>query len=222
MGTIRRFSDELRDSAGESWIAATNHAFTRELAADRLEDAAYRGYLIQDYAFIDVLARVLGYAIAQAPDMVPKSRLSAFLAAVTSEENDYFLRSFAALGVREEEWRAATLTGTMREMADLMLQAAREEGYEGALAVLLPAEWIYLSWAKAVCDQEPSRFYFREWIELHSIPAFEAFVDWLRAETDRAAEALPDGRKAVMRALFARMAELEVAFFDEAYEGIGN
>ncbi|MDX1401822.1 MAG: TenA family protein [Kiloniellales bacterium] len=208
----------MRKAAGNSWQRAIDHAFTRELAEDILPEERYREYLIQDYAFIDVLARVLGFAIAQAPDMPPKSRLSAFLAAVTSEENDYFLRSFEALGVSKSDWQDAKLTGVMRDLADLMLPAARDQGYEGALAVLLPAEWIYLTWATAQAGKRPSRFYYREWIDLHASPEFEAFVSWLRDETDRTAAALPDDRRVVMQDLFLHMVDLESAFFDEVYQ----
>ena len=213
------FSDWLAARAEPYWSRTVEHRFTRELAADALPDAVYRRYLIQDYAFIDVLVRVVAYAIAKAPDMPPKSRLAAFLAAVTSEENDYFLRSFDALGVDAETWRGAALGPTASAFREVMLGAARDGGYEEVLAVFLPAEWCYLSWARAVSGQTPARFYFKEWIELHDNPDFEAFVTWLRAEMDRHGPALPPERQERLAALFRSMMALEVAFFDEAYEG---
>ena len=66
----------------------------------------------------------------------------------------------------------------------VMLGAGRED-YPEILAVLLPAEWIYLSWARTHKDAAPERFYLAEWIALHTLPEFEAFVNWLREETDR-------------------------------------
>ena len=215
-GAQARFSDWLRARAEPAWGAAVSHRFTRELAADSLPDAVYARYLIQDYVFLDVLARAVALAIAAAPDMPPKSRLSAFLAAVTSEENDTFLRSFEALGVAEAEWRDAQPAPVTGDLRDLMLGAAKD-GYAPALAVLLPAEWIYLSWATAVKDRKPARFYLREWIEIHTLPEFEAFVAWLRAETDRLGAALPPEGQARLGDLFREMAELEAAFFDAAY-----
>ena len=90
------FTEWLRSSAEPFWGRATDHRFTRELAEDILPDAVYRRYLIQDYIFLDVLVRIVGYAIATAPSMESRVKLSAFLAAVTDEENTYFLRSFQA------------------------------------------------------------------------------------------------------------------------------
>lgn len=213
-----RFSDWLRAGAEPFWSRATEHRFTREIAADTLADEAYGRYLVQDYLFIDVLARLLGHAVAAAPDMPPKTRLAGFLAAVTSDENDYFLRSFEALGLAEADRKQAEAAPVTRRLGDLMLGAARD-GYAECLAVLLPAEWIYLSWASAVADRKPARFYLREWIDLHADPGFAAFVGWLREEMDRHGAAAAPERQDRLAGLFREMAELEVAFFDAAYAG---
>ena len=213
-----RFSDWLRRAAEPDWSASVGHRFTRELADDSLPDAVYARYLIQDYAFLETLVNLLGYAVAYAPAMPAKSKLSAFLAAVTGEENDYFLRSFAALGVDESVWSAATPTPVTRGFEEVMMGAAGSGTYEEVMASLLPAEWIYQSWATPLAEVQPARFYLREWIELHAIPPFQAFVGWLREETDRVGEALPAERQAVMAGRFRAIAKLEVAFFDSAYD----
>ena len=140
-----RFSDWLRARAEPAWSHATSHRFTRELADDTLPDGVYARYLIQDYVFIDTLVQLLGYAVAKAPGMPPKTRLAGFLAAITSEENDYFLRSFAALGVPADTWTGAAPDSIIARFGEVMLGVARDGKYPEVLAVLLPAEWIYLS-----------------------------------------------------------------------------
>ena len=147
-----------------------------------------------------------------------QSKLAAFLAVVTSEENDYFLRSFEALGVPKQEWQSAELGPVGQRFAEVMSGTVRNGGYEGALTVLLAAEWCYLTWASAVADRRPARFYLREWIELHANPEFRSFVDWLRAETDRRGGALAPDRQDELAGLFRQMMELEGAFFDAAYQ----
>ncbi|MFQ5775616.1 MAG: TenA family protein, partial [Kiloniellaceae bacterium] len=202
--------DWLRARAEPAWSRAVEHRFTRELATDTLPDAVYARYLVQDYVFLDVLARLLGAAIAEAPDMPPKTRLARFLAAVTSDENDYFLRAFDALGVSEQTWSAAEPGPVTRRFREVMLGAARR-GYPEALAVLLPAEWIYLSWATAARGRPPARFYLAEWIAIHALPAFADFVGWLREEMDRVGAGLPPERQEGLAALFREIAELEAA-----------
>ena len=217
-----RFSDWLRARAEPAWAQAVGHRFTRALADDTLPDAVYARYLVQDYVFIDTLARLLGQGVASAPEMAAMSRLAGFLAAVTSEENDYFLRAFQALGVAEATWSAAEPDPVIARFGEVMLGAAPSYakpggGYPEILAVLLPAEWIYLSWAMAHKDAAPERFYLAEWIALHTLPEFEAFVAWLRAEIDRHGPTLAPERQEHLAELFTEIAELEVAFFDAAY-----
>lgn len=219
--TTLRFSEVLRAAAGPGWDRAARHPFVDRLGDGALDLAAWRRYLIDDYAFVDSLAAVLGHAIAAAPGMRPKAKLAGFLAALTSAENDFFLRSFDALGVAEADWRNARMGGVMQGFADHMAEAVATAGYPGALAALLPAEWIYLDWGTWIADARPrpEAFYFAEWIDLHALPDFVAFVGWLQRETDRIGAAADAATRADMQRIFLRMVELEGDFFDWTLKG---
>lgn len=207
------YSEQLRAAAEPWWSGAVEHRFTVELGDDALSDAVYIRYLLQDYAFIGTLADHVARTIAAAPDMAAKGVLSAFLAALTSAENDYFERSFAALEVSQEEYRAPRLNPVAQSLAREMLDA-QACGYADMIVVLACAEWIYLSWAKReTLKVPPIRFWLREWIDIHALPEFEAFVDWLRNQLD-AFGALDDRERARLEDRFRRMAWLEQAFFD--------
>nr|WP_328765951.1 TenA family protein [Halomicroarcula nitratireducens] len=216
-----RFTDWLRARSEPSWTEATEHRFTRELRADDLDDAVFRRYLVQDYAFVETLVGAFGHAVGDAPTMAAKSRLVDFLGTLTDEENDYFERSFDALGVAESTYSEPDPTPTTAALRDLLLRAAGQGGYAETLAVLVPAEWAYLAWATAGDSDgdRPERFYLAEWVDLHAIPAFEEFVEWLRAELDREGAAASERRQERLADLFCRTVELEVAFFDAAYGG---
>lgn len=215
-----RFTDWLRARSGPAWDAATDHRFVRELHADTLDESVFRRYLLQDYAFVETLVGVFGHAVGDAPTMPAKSRLIDFLATLTDDENDYFLRSFEALDVPESEYSDPEPTDTTAAFRDLLLRASREGGYAETLAVLVPAEWVYLDWATAGEGDRPDRFYLDEWIDLHAVPAFQSFVGWLRAELDREGAAASERRQARLADLFCRTVDLEVTFFDAAYGGI--
>ncbi len=216
-----RFTEWLRARAGPSWDDATDHRFARELRSDELADAVFARYLVQDYAFVETLVGAFGHALGDAPTMAAKSRLADFLGTLTDDEDDYFQRSFAALDVPESTYRDPPLTETTAAFRDLVERAAREGGYAETLAVLVPAEWVYLAWASAGDGERPERFYLAEWVDLHAVPAFASFVDWLRSELDREGAAASERRQARLADLFCRTVDLEVAFFDAAYEGIG-
>jgi thiaminase/transcriptional activator TenA len=212
-----RFTDWLRERAEPDWSAATAHRFAQELGHSDLEDAVFRRYLVQDYAFVRTLTGVFGHAVGDAPTMAAKSRLVDFLATITDDEDDYFERAFAALDVPETTYADPEPTATTRAFEDLLERAAREGGYAESLAVLVPAEWIYLEWATAV-DGSPEPFYLAEWVDLHATDAFADFVGWLRRELDREGATAMAGRQRRIERFFRRTVALEVAFFETAYD----
>lgn len=217
-----RFTDWLRERAEPDWSDAIGHRFTEELGDGTLDDDVFREYLIQDYAFVSDLVSVVGYAVGQAPTMAAKAELSGFLATVTSDEDEYFERSFDALAVPRDDRDDPAPAPVTERFGDLLAKGALAGDYEETLAVLLPAEWIYRAWATRAADGSPSRFYLSEWVDLHANPDFDAFVSWLRRELDTYGPPLSERRRGRVARLFERVAELEVAFFDAAYSEAGG
>jgi thiaminase/transcriptional activator TenA len=214
--TAPRFTDWLRERS--SWTAATAHPFVCELVDGSLDDEAFRRYLRQDYAFLDELASLVGHAAGDAPTTAARAELAGFLGTLTDDEDDYFERSFAALDVPEESYRDPPLAPVTREFRTLLGLAAREGGYAESLAVLVPVEWVYLSWARDA-GARPERFYLAEWIDLHADPSFAEFVGWLRGELDRYGPDLDERRQRRIAELFEHAVDLEAAFFETVHGG---
>ncbi|QDG75545.1 TenA family protein [Labrenzia sp. PHM005] len=215
-----RFSDWLAARAEPYWSEATDHAFTHAIGDGSVPDEAYVRYLIEDYTFITDLASTLGYLVAKAPTMRSKSRLSGFLALLTSEENDYFLRSFEALGFPAATYETAAQGPVTRAFADLLLTSSGKGTYAEGLACLLCAEWCYLTWGLREAGQpRPEKFYLAEWIDLHAVEGFESFVNWIREEMDAVGAALPPAQQESLAKIFSKMSALEVAFFETAWTG---
>ncbi|WP_076433257.1 TenA family protein [Haladaptatus litoreus] len=212
-----RFTDWLRKRAEPEWTNATTHRFTSDLGTGDLDDDVFQRYLVQDYAFVETLVGVFGHAIGDAPTMESKSRLVDFLGVLTADENDYFERSFEALAVPQTEYIDSDLAPTTRAFEDLLKRAANEGGYVETLAVLVPAEWVYLEWATHVEDDSPARFYLEEWIDLHTNEEFRAFIAWLRDELDREGKDVSLRRQRRIERLFRRTVSLEIVFFEMAY-----
>lgn len=212
------FTEALRAGAMPCWRAATEHRFVRELAEDSLPDAVYAAYLRQDYAFIGNLVSLVGAAVAHAPSMPAKSRLAGFLGVLTGPENDYFERSFAALGVPLEDPQAIARGEVTARFGTLMDGAIRDGDYGGILTVLVGAEWSYLAWAQeAATGARPARFYLAEWIDLHVDPGFADFVGWLRVQLDAVGDRADRSARERLQQLFRDTMELEAAFYDQAY-----
>ena len=216
--TGARFSDWLAARAEPMWSQACSHPFTAAIGDGTMPKGAYARYLIEDYTFIADLASTLGYLVAKAPSMRAKSRLAGFLALLTSEENDYFLRSFEALGVAPEIYERAEQGPIIARFAELLTSASRDGSYGEGLACLLCAEWCYLRWGLREAEKpRPDAFYLAEWIDLHAVDGFQDFVGWLRAEMDALGPTLPLDQQETLAARFAKMSALEALFFETAW-----
>eukprot|EP00798_Chlamydomonas_sp_ICE-L_P028287 gene28287-31395_t len=180
------FSGKLRVEAGQAWEAIVKHRFTDELAAGTISAPAMKKYLIQDYRFLDAFVVLLGATIAHARTLQDRIPGCQFIALITGRENTYFHRSFESLGVSAEELESTPDDPAMTGFQNLMLSAARSGELSEMLAVLVVAEWSYMSWADRVLPTAVAEpFWSREWVDLHTSSALGSVVDWLRGLLDK-------------------------------------
>jgi thiaminase/transcriptional activator TenA len=210
-----RFTETLRLASQPAWSEAVGHRFVRELLSGTVSDAVMARYLIQDHRFLDSFLTLLGAALAGADSFEARLRFGRFIGMVSGEENTYFLRSFAALGVSEQERTERPDTKATAGFKAIMREAAATRSYAAALSVLVVAEWLYLDWAQQASQPLPANFVHAEWITLHDNPDFRDFVGFLRVELDRVGPSEAE----TSRDFFLRAVALEKAFFDSAYDG---
>lgn len=212
-----RPTEALKAQFLDDWNAATHHPFCAQLAAGTLPIDKMRWYLVQDYKFIDEFVRLLATTIAHAPTLADAVPAAQFLGLITSTENTYFLRSFKALGVSNEVQDGPVAPETVAFQS--LMREARESGrYERMLAVLIVAEWTYLSWAEQFTDySEDLPFWFSEWIDLHSGDGFESVVAYLRDQLDAYWKNLNDVQKEAATQCFGRAVKCERDFFDASF-----
>ena len=211
-----RATEHLKSLAADDWKAATTHAFTDALADGTLDAEKMRGYLQQDYLFIDGFVRLLASAIAHAPSLADSVPAAQFLGVITGPENTYFLRSFEALDTAP----TAKPEAATRAFQNLMDEARLSGKYEIMLAVLVVAEWVYLEWATPFSERaDDLPFWFGEWITLHCGEGFEGVVSYLRGQLDQAWETLNDLERATVEEVFCKAVARERAFFDAAWNG---
>lgn len=212
-----RVTDRLQSEFSTDWNAATDHVFCKELADGTLPVEKMKWYLAQDYKFVDRFVRLLATTIAHAPTLADSIPAAQFIALVTGPENTYFLRSFEALNMTPEEQTPPTAPSTLA-FQDLMHEAQVSGRYEQMLAVLVVAEWSYLTWANRYLDYSADLpFWFSEWIDLHSGDGFESVVEYLRSQLDQVWGGLSDQQKANASNMFARAVKCERDFFDASY-----
>ena len=242
-----RFTDELRALAGAKWDAVIKHKFTDELAAGTIDHCVLSRYLIQDHRFLDSFVVLLSSMVAAAPTLADRIPGCQFLALITGRENTYFERSFNALGISEELQGPGTPDAPPTIAFNQLMREAAKASYPEMLAVLVVAEWTYQSWGERVLPAAVAEpFMCREWVDLHSgeyfgsvrrrcpLPTLELFraaqipqlmcttlaqvVEYLRGLLDSAGAALGVEERAKVEAAFLKAVDIEVAFFDNAYD----
>jgi thiaminase (transcriptional activator TenA) len=211
------FSAELRELTGATWDAAVGHRFVDEIWRGDVTPGVLATYLVQDHQFFDAFVALMGAAVASADGVGPRVVHARQLAVVAGPENDFFARALDALDVPLAERTRPALLPPTRGFIELMDTARRSADYPSCLAVLLVAEWLYLDWATRPDATAPDEPVQREWIELHSGPAFTAWVGFLRSEFDRVVADLDRPGRDRVQELFTRAVDLELAFFEAAY-----
>lgn len=219
------FSADLRAATTTTWEAATGHRFVEEIWRGEVPTPVLTTYLVQDNQFLDAFVALMGATVAAADRAEPRIVHARQLGMVAGPENDFFARSLDALDVPSADRTTPELLAPTRGFLDLMNAARRSADYATCLTPLLVAEWLYLDCfdARSGADTRagvnlPDEPIQREWIELHAGPAFERWVTFLRAEFDRVTATLDDAAHAGVTAGFTRAVDLELAFFDAAYD----
>jgi thiaminase/transcriptional activator TenA len=211
------FSDWLRDVNRPAWEAMIGHRFCREMAADRLPEAEFIRYLRYEHAFVRAAISVFAFGLAKAPTAADQDHLIAVLAGLAGEQEKYFRRAFARLGLDPEPLAADALPKAARGLSDGVLTIAAGGSFAEILAAMLAAEWMYLTWCEEAHARRPQREAPADWIRLHVEPAFRAQVDWLRRRLDQLGPRLPAEEQARCAEHFGRVLTLEIAFHDAAY-----
>ena len=133
---------------------------------------------------MDAFMVLLASMVAHAPSLVDRVPGAKFLGLIAGDENSYFLRSFDALGLSEAEINAPPAPVTKRFDA-LMRNAAGSGKLHEMLAVLVVAEWSYLTWGEAAKPVAGLSWLHLEWIDLHRGDYFASVIAYLRGQLDK-------------------------------------
>ncbi len=213
-----KFSDYTIGESKEYWDKATDHIFIKEMVDGVLDKELFAKYLVQDYAFVNSFLNLVSYTIAYSKTIEQKNKLSGFLNMITSSEDDYFIRSFNALGIKEEDYnpKKVVFSDSINAFDKAIERAIETKDYNACIVVLFCAESIYCTWGCKYAHKKPDQFYFNEWLLLHNNEYFKGFVSWLKSEVDNISNSTKDEENTLLET-FKNICKLELRFFDESY-----
>jgi thiaminase/transcriptional activator TenA len=184
------------------------HPFVQGIGSGQLSRASFQVYVAQDAYFLEAFARAYALALAKSPDRESIGVFKDLLVGVFEElalHRSYAERWGISL---EPEPLAAT-----RAYADFLLRIASLGPVGHTAAAMTPCmrlyAWLGQQLAPTLAPESP----YREWVETYSSPDLETLAARLETLLDRYG-----GEPARMAELYRRAMELELAFFQAAWE----
>jgi thiaminase/transcriptional activator TenA len=184
------------------------HPFVQGIATGQLARASFQVYVAQDAYFLEAFARAYALALAKSPDREGMEAFKDLLVGVFEELALH--RSYA------ERWginlEPEPLTST-RAYTDFLLSTASLESVGHTAAAMTPCMRLYAWLGRQLAPKLDPDSPYREWVESYSSPDFQALAARLEALLDHYG-----GEPARLAELYRRAMQLELAFFQAAWE----
>ncbi len=201
-------SQELWQRNRDLADACLTHPFVQGIASGRLARASFQVYVAQDAYFLEAFARAYALALARSPDREGIRAFKDLLIGVFDEltlHQSYADRWGISL---EPEPLASTKAYT-----DFLLRTASLEPVGHTAAALTPCLRLYAWLGEQLAAKLDPESPYAEWVETYSSPELQALAARLEALLDRYR-----GEPARLAELYRRAMELELAFFQAAWE----
>jgi thiaminase/transcriptional activator TenA len=204
-------------SAAELWRrnrdlaeACLAHPFVQGLASGELARERFRVYVTQDACFLEAFARAYALCLARCPDRAGLAVFRDLLVGVFEELRLH--RGYA------ERWRISLdpepLPATSA-YCDFLLRTASVESVGHGVAAMTPCMRLYAFLAQELAPKLDPKSPYRDWVETYSGPDMEALAARLEGLLDRYG-----GDPERLAWLYRRAMELELAFFQAAWEAV--
>ena len=172
-----------------------------------------------EHNFVRSAITIFAYALAKALAIDDQNRLISILSALGNEQDDYFQKAFASMGVKEMELSEFKLDGKASLLRDGAIKIAQTGSLLEILTTMLAAEWMYLTWCERARDGHmtgPAK----EWVELHLSPDFRKQVSWLKNRVNDLGAKAPLDLQEKCAQHFKNMLDWEIAFHHHPYRNV--
>lgn len=189
--------------------ACLGHPFVQGIARGDLPRERFAFYVGQDAFYLDAFARAYALAFARAPDRQGMDAFRQLLDGVFRELELH--RSYAERWGVDLRPRPAPAT---RSYTDFLLRVAWSEPVGRIAAAMTPCMRLYAYLGRSLAPVADPASPYVEWVHTYAGEEFEALARRVEELLDR----YDDGSEAVAEYYRAAM-ELELAFFDQAWQG---
>ncbi len=188
--------------------ACLTHPFVQGIATGQLARASFEVYVAQDAYFLEAFARAYALALAKSPDREGIGVFKDLLVGVFEELALH--RSYA------ERWGISLepeALASTRAYTDFLLRTASLEPVGHTAAAMAPCMRLYAWLGQQLAPRLDPDSPYREWVQTYSSPDVQALAARLEALLDHYG-----GDPASLAELYRRAMQLELAFFQTAWE----
>ncbi len=202
-------------SAAELWQrnrdladACLAHPFVRGIASGELERQRFQLYVAQDACFLEAFARGYALALARCPDREGLAVFKDLLVGVFDE-----LRLHRGYAERWQISLAPEPLASTSAYCDFLLRTASLEPVGHTIAAMTPCMRLYAFLGQELAAKLDPETPYREWVETYASADTEALASRLEGLLERYG-----GDPERLGWLYRRAMELELAFFQSAWE----
>jgi thiaminase/transcriptional activator TenA len=211
------FVDWLRARHRRSWETMIDHRFTQDLSANQMSPAVFGRYLRYEHDFVRTAISIFGFALARAPSFSDQVHLIDVLHVLAAGQDGFFDKAFRRMKIDVKALAEDKVPSSATGLRDGSLAIAEQGSFEEIIAMMLAAEWMYLTWCRAAQGKIENPLA-AEWVAMHVDPTFTDQVGWLMRTMNTRGPAMPPDGQETCAAIFGRMLDLEIAFHHAPYE----
>jgi thiaminase/transcriptional activator TenA len=213
------FVDNAITRCEETWKRVLEHPFVCGIADGTLSQERFRHYLQQDFVFLVAYCRVLALAVAHSEDLEKMGRFAGLLQATLGEEMSLHRQVCAEYRIDTVTLEKTVPSPTCVAYTNHLLSAAKSGELALLCAALLPCAVGYARIGMRLAESgvHPPVKAYRDWIASYASEPFQAWAEWLTNLTGHLAATGDEGLRVRMHALFARSVDLEIRFWEMAW-----
>lgn len=212
------FVESMIQHSKPIWQQCLDSEFLRKLENGTLDEACFRGYIVEDSLYLREYAKVFAWGMTKAPTMETIRTYYSLLSFVKESEDAARLQFLKCFGLTDADIQALPLRPENLVYTRYMIDAAKAGGEAECIIAALPCMLSYGWIFQQILRRTPSVLdtAFGALIKDYAAPSYEtACRQWI-ASAEKACTGLSPERAARCREIFAACSEFELHFWEMA------
>ena len=211
------FVQQLVQESLPVWEKCLHSEFLTHLADGTLDEACFKGYIVEDSLYLREYAKVFAWGMTKAKDMQTIRTYYSLLSFVNESEGAARLHYLKHFGLTDEGIQSLPLRPESRAYVDSMIEAAKNgEGAAECMMACLPCMLSYGWLFQKLLQRSPAvkDTYYGALVLDYAGPGYDAACRAWAERAEAACTGLSPERAARCRAIFRACSEHELHFWE--------